>query len=358
MDDRFTTLTNLPCSDLSFGSELDFTVVMQPSGEAAIFGEVITGFKESTLGGPYGLESGVAEGKAGARTILLRTTQQLLLGTGRNEYGQLSAASTRPEQYLDEVVRVGPNEEVRDFDISYDKAVAVTAKGHLFSWGLNEIVGGLPLYNESGLFNYTYPPLSAGCSSTPRQISKEGFPSTFRRAKAGESFAVAVTEQGEVFTWGENGCGQLGQPIKLKEVDVLSIVLPIRLSSFGSHRPVAELSVGRAHVLVLVKDGVLFSWGSNSHRQTGHGTALVVGSPTELFKDVRLISAGHNSSGFVTRGEQLYTFGDNSRGQLFAPPSEKRALTMVEEGLPTGLKLSRLSKLVIGRWRSALLEIV
>lgn len=90
--------------------------------------------------------------------------------------------------------------------------------------------------------------------------------------------------------------------------------------------------------MILAENGQIFSWGSNIYGQCGLGKQLSDqnsprfvqgdGDMNRIYTprrvpihqvstyDMKSIAAGENFSGFLTNDGDVYTFGDNSEGQL------------------------------------------
>jgi len=80
----------------------------------------------------------------------------------------------------------------------------------------------------------------------------------------GHAHAVALTETQQCVTWGENTCGQLGLGQKSKPT-----YKPQLLNAIPSR--IRNVSAGWAHSVAVGSDGRVFSWGLNSHGQLGLG---------------------------------------------------------------------------------------
>ena len=77
----------------------------------------------------------------------------------------------------------------------------------------------------------------------------------------GESHTVALTKEGEVYTWGGGSLGQLGLG------DFYKQSLPIRVSNL--ELKVVQISCGKRHSSAVSQDGSLYTWGSNEYGQLG-----------------------------------------------------------------------------------------
>lgn len=73
---------------------------------------------------------------------------------------------------------------------------------------------------------------------------------------AGEIHSGAVTEDGDVYTWGDGFCGQLGHADKAPQTS------PIQVTHGGlEDECISHLSCGARHTIAVTEDGEVFSWG-------------------------------------------------------------------------------------------------
>lgn len=70
----------------------------------------------------------------------------------------------------------------------------------------------------------------------------------------------------KVFTWGRGDCGRLGYQPPLKQQTIPKQVdIPFK---------VKDLALGLFHSLALTVDGEVFSWGSGASGQLGHNKLM------------------------------------------------------------------------------------
>lgn len=125
----------------------------------------------------------------------------------------------------------------------------------------------------------------------------------------GGNFSYAITTDGRLFSWGNNGNGNLGASVTAPRVTPTQV---------GSATTWSTVSLGTAHVLGLRADGSLWSWGINTNGQLGNGTTSAVTSPTQIMigTEWREIAAGANHSLAIRQDGTLWGWGLNSNGQL------------------------------------------
>lgn len=70
----------------------------------------------------------------------------------------------------------------------------------------------------------------------------------------------------EIFSWGDNTNGQLGNG------DTVGHSVPITVSAFEGRAPVTTVLAGSGHVVAQLEDGTALAWGRNAFGQLGNGT--------------------------------------------------------------------------------------
>jgi len=144
-----------------------------------------------------------------------------------------------------------------------------------------------------------------------RQLLSFGNLTTARTIAAGGSFSAVVDQKDRLYLFGNNGSGQCGVPFS-GSGGVLALPVPRLVDGVEG---VKKVSLGTAHILVLTKDGTLSAWGYNAFGQLGNGTKGDSSSPVQVMTGVSDIVAFGNSS-FALKGGVWYGWGDNARGQL------------------------------------------
>ena len=141
---------------------------------------------------------------------------------------------------------------------------------------------------------------------------------------AGLDFFVALTEAGRVVTWGGNQYGQLGDGT-LEPSPTPTIVPDLT--------DVVAIAAGDLHVVALTSDGRVVTWGWNQVGMIGDGTTTNRPSPVLLPAptDVVQISAGTWQSFAVTADGTGWGWGDNFYRQLanFPPVNEAHSPVVV-----------------------------
>jgi len=145
-------------------------------------------------------------------------------------------------------------------------------------------------------------------SRTPVPTPVAGGP-VFRALDAGRAHTCGVTLLDEIWCWGANGDGQLGDGTHE------SRDAPVELQSGGRF---ALVSAGVGHTCALDYQGRASCWGRNNRGQLGTGTTVSQVRPTGVVGDQRFssISSGALHTCAVSVGAVAYCWGDNEAGQL------------------------------------------
>ena len=134
----------------------------------------------------------------------------------------------------------------------------------------------------------------------------------------GDKFIVVQTATGEIWGWGDNYYGVLGDAQTAERGT--NITNPVQIELPGTVKSTA-ISAGADHILVIGSDGNVYAWGNNAYGQLGiDNGGLTVTAPTLVEalrnKNVISVSAGRYFSLALTEGGQVYSFGANNRLQL------------------------------------------
>ncbi|KAM4572309.1 putative E3 ubiquitin-protein ligase HERC4 [Odontesthes bonariensis] len=148
---------------------------------------------------------------------------------------------------------------------------------------------------------------------TPRLL--EAFSNTpVSQVACGSQHSVALSKDGQVYTWGLNSRGQLG--VGKKNSGASS---PQHLRSLSAI-PVVRIAAGGEQSFALSVSGGVFGWGKNDFGQLGLGDAKDRQTPTSIqslnLKKTSYISCGKDHTAILTKDGVVFTFGSGQYGQL------------------------------------------
>ena len=151
----------------------------------------------------------------------------------------------------------------------------------------------------------------------------------FIQVSAGDEFVVAIDISNHLYSWGSNEKGQSGLGLVHSSSPVPNQVVP----STNSSKSFVQVSAGPNYALATCSDGTVYSWGDNSSGQLGretgelHGDSSIYGhaypNPIPLPKGVKFtqVSAGGTASFALASDGSVYSWGDNSNSQLGRTPT-------------------------------------
>ncbi|XP_047189994.1 probable E3 ubiquitin-protein ligase HERC3 isoform X2 [Scophthalmus maximus] len=155
---------------------------------------------------------------------------------------------------------------------------------------------------------------------------------------SGRAHSMAVNEQGQVFAWGAGEGGQLG----LGTAEV-AVRIPRLVKRLCDHR-ISQVMCGNQHCIALSRDGQLFTWGQNTSGQLGLGkgeTSKLFPHPLKSLAGIPLaqITAGGDHSFALSLSGAVFGWGKNRAGQLGLNDKQDRAV-------PCHIKFLRSQKVV------------
>jgi alpha-tubulin suppressor-like RCC1 family protein len=136
---------------------------------------------------------------------------------------------------------------------------------------------------------------------------------SFIMLSAGSSHTCGLTTDGEIYCWGWNYSGQLGD-----ETTTNRHVPTLVTSNNSQWGNVIHISAGDLHTCAVTYYGAAFCWGSNGFGRLGIGSTLEKQIPTLVDGnlDFALISAGSYHTCGITISGSAYCWGNNSDGRL------------------------------------------
>lgn len=143
-----------------------------------------------------------------------------------------------------------------------------------------------------------------------------GLADNLKQVCANETASYALDASGGVWSWGSNLQGQLGRPS-----DSMLNQPPAKIESLPT---VVSIVTGKNHTLALSDKGEVWAWGANAAGQLGQGNLSALSQPSRVLINarVRSIAAGDTHSLAIDDNGRLYAWGSNNLGQL-GPVSTK-----------------------------------
>ena len=166
-------------------------------------------------------------------------------------------------------------------------------------------------YNTSGQLGNG----STSNATVPSQIN--GLSGIVAIASAGYH-TLALKTDGSVWAFGADNIGQVGNGSLSASVTMpTQVVAPS--GQTGYLQGMVAIAAGQSHSLAVDNTGKVWSWGDNSHGQLGNGTYASQSSPVQVgssFNGIVSIGAGIYDSYAVKSDGSAWAWGDNLIGEL------------------------------------------
>lgn len=140
--------------------------------------------------------------------------------------------------------------------------------------------------------------ISAQCSTTG-----------WKKFSQGETFSVAIKEDGTLWTWGQNINGTLGNGSGTTTI----IQHPTQI---GTDNNWTDIAVGRWFILAKKTNNDLYGWGDNQYGNLGNGNNTDQYSPILISTNVKSFSAGYHHTMIVKTDGTMWGAGYNDWGCL------------------------------------------
>ena len=131
----------------------------------------------------------------------------------------------------------------------------------------------------------------------------------YKTVAMGLDHTAAITENGDLYCWGENDHGQVGNGSTTDQTK------PVRILEHA-----ASVSLGSHHSTAIMENGDLYCWGWNYYGQIGNGSTTDQTRPVKILEHVTSVLLGVQHSAAITENGDLYCWGRNHYGQVGLTP--------------------------------------
>jgi len=258
---------------------------------------------------------------------------------GANTDGQLGHYGGRPS--LVEIRGV-----LRQLSCGGAHTAALTDDGQLFVWGRG---------NEGQLGLSDYRPRAV--PALVKSLGEQSAGTSVLQVACGAAHTICLCDNGDVYTWGSNEEMQLGLGTTFgRKVNRPELVAEL------SNKGVLRVAAGKNFSMALTESGDVYSWGAGSALQLGHGSKVNEEVPrlVEVLREVRklgggaaaehagaLVADGEADGADEDEGDELYEAEDQLDKARSRREDALRAMRADVESL--GLQVSKLdAKLAVG----------
>ncbi|XP_041355037.1 serine/threonine-protein kinase Nek9-like isoform X2 [Gigantopelta aegis] len=262
------------------------------------------------------LENSVEQVSCGEDFTLCVTDEGAVFAFGSNYYGCLGCRNEGQEEKLSPIpVNFFADIPVREVSCGDAHVVALTKRGHVYTWGCGEF-GRLGLNSEES-FNF------------PQKVAIPG-KHEVKHVCAASDGSFLVSANGRLLACGSNEHNKLGFNSKtsgLRKRKAQTYDIPCKYT-FTTVKPLSQYNIvsvaaGKTHAAVVDLYGYLFTFGSNKHGQLGQGdfrrheAASRVGGVL-TGQRVEKVACGDGFTVISTTENQIYSFGNGESGRLGA----------------------------------------
>ena len=251
---------------------------------------------------------------AGATHSLALATDGTIYAWGKNEYGQLGNDSTTNSPVPVAVKTAGTpmdGKTIIQIHAGYEHSLALASDGTVYAWGRN----------NSGQLGKN----DATDAHIPAAVQTLGTPMAGKvivQLAAGNSQSMALASDGTVYTWGWNQYGQLGNGTTTNSR------IPVAVVTTGTPlagKTISQIAAGNAHALAMTDDGTVYTWGWNQYGQLGNNSTInsslpvivkTTGTPLAGKMITQIASGGSPNSLVLANDGTMYTWGWGQHGQL------------------------------------------
>ena len=219
---------------------------------------------------------------------------------GDNYLGKLGDG-TENNSLTPEVIMLPHGVHATQVSAGYNHSLAIGADGNVYAWGDNS-------YGELGDGTNTG-------SDTPVLISLPGGVHATAVAAGQANYSLAVGSDGNVYAWGDNSFGELGDGTTTSSDTPVLVRLP-----GGARASSVAAGGGEGFSLAISTDGNVYAWGSNTFGQLGDGSQMAAFAPERIKLPggvgATAVSAGGGHSLAVGTDGKVYAWGVDYAGQL------------------------------------------
>ena len=301
------------------------TVVTGPSGNAQDLTPVQVGF-------PSGVTSWKSASVGFLFTLAIGNDGNIY-GWGLNNYGQLGDGSIQNSS-VPVMVKLPKGVTAEEVSAGETFAVALGSDGNIYAWGQNN-------YGQLGDGTTVNDSIPVMVKMPTGITAKQVFAAPF--------FASAIGSDGNVYSWGSNSTANLGDSTKTNSSVPVMVKMPAGITA-------TAISAGSSFGLAIGSDGNIYAWGGNGFGQLGDDTTALSMVPIKVDMPsgvtAKAIAGGRLFSAAIGSNGEVYAWGDNLYGESCTDTIDAPKTVEIPEpitGLPSGVSATSLTAI---RWSS------
>ena len=187
----------------------------------------------------------------------------------------------------------------------WSHAMAIDQDGNTYAWGNN---GGGRLGDGTDTSKYRSIPTKVYASKRLQSS----------QVSAGVNHSMAIDQNGAIWAWGYNEHGQLGNNSTSNQSRPKRVSPPADPGNTGKEFAATRISAGWGHSLAIGQDGNIYAWGDNQYGQLGN-TSIPTGASNSKTRSLLPVPASLNTLLITGVGFDKTTVGtlrQNSDGSV------------------------------------------
>ena len=250
---------------------------------------------------------------------------------GNNTIGDYSTPNPLPVHVRDPSSPTDENKGLKAIQVNAGAfhSIAVGSDGYVYTWGFN--YWGQIGNNIRGFNQYSSVPVLVQDPRSPTDKNK-GLKAI--QVSAGGDHSLAIDEDGKTWSWGRNDHGELGNGNNDDRAVPGLVRYPGTVTA-------SQVNAGLYHSLAIDEDGNTWSWGDNTAGQLGNDDTSDLSSPVRVLASAQSTSSGgpwlkavQVSGGWyhslaIGADGNTEVWGSNQYGELGNPNAGSQSLTPV-----------------------------
>lgn len=278
----------------------DFCVALKQDGTLWAWGHNESGqlgigsFEDKMVPTKVGMESDWDSISAGYGFVVALKTDGTIWVWGRNDFG----LGNDPANPTNIPSQVGADNDWKFINAGGAHSFAIKNDGTLWAWGRNDF-GQL----GNGLFANSNVPVQVGNNNDWKTIA------------AGTLFSLGVKTDNTLWSWGYNYSGQLGNGAAGFGTEA---IIPTQITTIPANEWKCIAAGGR-HSLAITEEGNLWVWGNNNLLALGlnDGSAYkAVPTMIDNATNWKMVAGGYDNTVAIKEDNTIWGWGENTDGQL------------------------------------------
>ena len=210
---------------------------------------------------------------------------------------------------------------------SWSFDMALGQDGYVYAWGYN-MHGVLGNNTSDSYTSKIFHPTPSRVFATSKSTAAAGPWLKAVQVSAGGWHALAIGEDGTTWAWGQNSYGSLGNGTTSGEYDANPVPVRVQYPANAGTVTAMQVSAGVKFSMVIDEDENVWAWGMNGKGQLGNNSTSDRHSPVKVFASMQSTSStGPWLNAVLVSGSWYYSlaigtdgvakaWGDNQYGQL------------------------------------------